>query len=106
VRARAGAPGQISLAWAVPVSSGGSQSPTNYVVYRSTNGFGFGNPISVGNVTSYTISNLTAGASYYFRAAAANAGGESMPSETVGCRLALTNGAPRVFGQPAARRGC
>lgn len=97
LRAIAGPNGQIGLAWTAPVSSGGSQSPTNYILYRSTNGFGFGNPISVGNVTSYTISNLTTGVDYYFRVTAANAGGESMPSETVGCRAATTNNAPRVL---------
>lgn len=97
LRAIAGSNGQISFAWNVPVSSGGSQNPTNYILYRSTNGFGFGNPISVGNATSYTISNLTAGVDYYFRVTAANAGGESMPSETVGCRAAPTSNAPRVL---------
>ncbi len=97
LRAIANSSGQVSLAWTQPVSSGGSQSPTNYVIYRSTNGLGFGEPISAGNVISYTVSNLTAGVEYYFRVTAANAGGESMPSETVGCRVALTNGAPRVL---------
>jgi hypothetical protein len=97
LRASAGTNGQIGLAWAAPVSNGGSQSPTNYILYRSTNGFGFGNPVSVGNVTSYTVSNLTAGVDYYFRVTAANAGGESMSSETVGCRAATTNNAPRVL---------
>jgi hypothetical protein len=97
LRALAGTNGQMALAWTAPVSSGGSQSPTNYILYRSTNGLGFGNPISVGNVTSCTVSNLTAGVDYYFRVTAANAGGESMPSEAVGCRAALTNAAPRVL---------
>lgn len=97
LRAIAGTNGQISFAWTAPVSSGGSQSATNYILYRSTNGFGFGNPVSVGNVTSYTVSNLTTGVDYYFRVTAANAGGESMPSETVGCRAATTNNAPRVL---------
>ncbi len=97
LRALAGTNGLINFAWTAPVSSGGSQNPTNYVLYRSTNGFGFGNPVSVGNVTSYTVSNLTAGVDYYFRVTAANAGGESMPSETVGCRAGTTNNAPRVL---------
>lgn len=97
LRAISGTNGQINFAWTAPVSSGGSQSPTNYILYRSTNGFGFGNPISLGNVTSYTASNLTSGVDYYFRVTAANAGGESMPSETVGCRAATTNNAPRVL---------
>lgn len=97
LRAAAGTNGQINFAWTAPVTSGGSQSPTNYVLYRSTNGFGFGNPVSVGNVTSYTASNFTAGVDYYFRVTAVNAGGESMASETIGCSLATTNNAPRVL---------
>lgn len=97
VRAVADGNGQINLAWAVPVVQGGSQAPTNYVIYRSANGYGFGNPISVGNRTAYTISNLTTDVDYYFRVTAANAGGESMPSETVGCRAAASPDAPRVL---------
>ena len=97
VRAIAGTNGQIALAWAAPVNLGGSQNPTNYIIYRSTNGYGFGNPVFAGNVTGFTISNLTAGLDYYFRVSAQNAGGESMPSEVVGCRTGLTNGAPRVL---------
>jgi len=97
LRAIAGSNEVINFAWNVPVSSGGSQSPTNYVLYRSTDGFGFGNPVSVGNTTSYALSNLTAGVDYYFRVTAANAGGESMPSESVGCRLGTTNSASRVL---------
>lgn len=84
--------GNITLTWAAPTSSGGSQSPTNYVIYRSADGYGFGNPVSVGNVTTYTVTNLPANTDHYFRIAAANAGGESMPSETVGCRVSSTNG--------------
>lgn len=90
-RAIAGTNGQIALAWTAPVNLGGSQNPTNYVIYRSTNGYGFGNPVSVGNVTSYTITNLPANTDFYFRVSAANAGGESMPSEVVGCRASSSN---------------
>src|SRR5690606_7560483 len=88
LRAIAGVDGTIALTWSAPVNSGGSQPPTNYIVYRSTNGYGFGQPISVGNIASFTVSNLTAGVDYYFRVTASNTGGESMPSETVGCRIA------------------
>ena len=97
LRAIASTNGQIVFAWTAPVSSGGSQSPTNYILYRSTNGFGFGDPISIGNVTSTTVTNLPAGTDFYFRVTASNAGGESMPSETVGCRAGTTNNAPRVL---------
>ena len=66
-RARAGTNGEITLEWAVPVRLGGSQNPTNYVIYLSTNGYGFGNPLMVGNVTNYTITGLPADTDYYFR---------------------------------------
>src|SRR6185503_14925309 len=75
---------------------GGSGAPTNYVIYRSTNGYGFGNPISVGNITNYTITNLAPNIDYYFQVAAANAGGQSFPSGVVGCRAVTTN-APKVL---------
>ena len=42
--------GQIALAWAAPVNWAGARSPTNYIIYRSTNGYGFGNPVLAGNV--------------------------------------------------------
>jgi hypothetical protein len=97
LRAVAGTNGQMHFAWTPPVSSGGSQAATNYILYQSTNGIGFGQPVSVGNVTSFTVSNLTAGVTYYFRLSAVNAGGESMPSETVGCRAGASPATPRVL---------
>ncbi len=96
-RAIAGTNGHIVLAWTAPVALGGSQNPTNYFIYRSTNGYGFGNPISVGNVTSFTISNLVADTDYYFRITASNTGGESMPSEVVGCRAPSVSNLPRIL---------
>ncbi len=89
--------GHVTLSWTPPVSLGGSQNPTNYIIYQSTNGYGFGNPISVGNVTSFTITSLPPDTNFYFRVSASNAGGESMPSEVVGCRAAPAVGAPRVL---------
>ena len=96
VRAAGAADGSITLNWAAPVSSGGSGAPTGYVIYRSTNGYGFGNPITTSNVTSSKITGLASGVDYYFRVAAMNAGGESMPSEVVGCR-ALSGNTARVL---------
>ncbi len=93
----ANAKGQVELSWAAPASLGGSQPPTNYVVYRSSDGRGFGEPVDVGNAASFTVTNLLPGLDHYFRVAAVNAGGESMPSEVAGCRMAPTNGAPRVL---------
>src|SRR4029077_7983394 len=79
--ASVGTNGNISLSWAAPTNMIGSQSPTNYIIYRSTNGYGFGNPLSVGNVTTFTVTGLAPNIDYYFRFSAINAGGESMPSE-------------------------
>jgi hypothetical protein len=78
----------IVVSWSAPVAQGNSGAATNYLVYRSTDGYGFGSPVSTSgaNTTSLAISNLAADADYYFRVAAVNAGGESFPSETVGCR--------------------
>jgi hypothetical protein len=87
----------VSLAWAAPVSVANSGAPTNYVIYQSTNGYGFGNPISVGYVTNFAVSNLIAGQDYYFRVAAANAGGESFPSAVVGCRPPQTSASTKAL---------
>ena len=97
VRALGSPNGLITLAWAAPVSVAGSGAPTNYLIYQSTNGYGFGNVISAGTLTNFTITNLPAGVDYYFRIAAANAGGESLPSEVVGCRAPAAVGSTKVL---------
>ena len=89
--------GFITLTWSTPVSVANSGAPTNYVIYQSTNGWGFGNPISVGTATNFTITNLASGVDYYFRICAANVGGESLPSAVVGCRAPTSNGMVKVL---------
>jgi hypothetical protein len=96
VRAIGDSGGNIALAWAVPVSVANSGAPTNYIIYQSTNGYGFGNAISAGNVTNFVITSVMPGVDYYFRVSAANAGGESFPSEVVGC-CTSSNGAAKVL---------
>ena len=88
--------GGIRISWASPGSGGGSA--TGYRVYSSTNGYGFGAPILVpsGVATSLTVSNLPGDVALYFRVAAVNSGGESMPSETAGCRRS-SGGEARVL---------
>jgi hypothetical protein len=85
------------LNWSAPVSVGGSGTPTGYVVYRSTDGRGFGNPLVLGNVTSTTLTGLPTGTALFFRVAATNAGGESFPSETATCRLPTAGQSIRVL---------
>jgi len=111
--------GTVAISWtAPPVLSAVGDEPTGYVVYRSTNGRGFGSPVSVagGGTTSASISGLTAGQTYYLQVAATNAGGESPASETVAVRVGTpsvllvhgydrydTGNAPEIF--PASNLG-
>ncbi len=97
VRAIGSTNGVVALAWNPPVSVANSGTPTNYIVYQSTNGYGFGSPTFVGNATNYTATNLLAGQDYYFRIAAANAGGESFPSEVAGCRPPQFSVSPKAL---------
>jgi hypothetical protein len=97
VRAQGVSDGSIILNWDAPVSVAGSGAQTGYVIYRATNGYGFGNPVMVSNVTTWRITGLTTNADHYFRIAAVNSAGESMPSEVVGCRAPTATPAPRVL---------
>lgn len=89
----------ITVSWSAPVSGAGSSAPTGYVVYRSTDGFGFGNPVSVttAGTTSLTLTNIPVDTTLYFRVAAVNAGGESFPSESVGCRISSVAAEPSIL---------
>lgn len=81
--------GDVQLQWTAPLSDGARGDPaTGYVIYQSTDGYGFGSPIVLGNVTSSTLTGLPAGEVRYFRVAARNAGGESMPTEVLAVRRA------------------
>ena len=79
----------VVVSWFAPVAQGGSGAVGGYIIYQSTNGYGFGNPVAVGNATAFTLTNLLANRDYFFRVAATNSGGQSMPSETVACRISL-----------------
>ena len=98
VRALATAEG-VRVSWSPPIAQGGSGTPTGYVVYQSTDGYGFGNPITVSGsgTVSLLVTNLDVDTDYYFRVAAVNAGGESLPSETVGCRRAANPLSSRIL---------
>jgi hypothetical protein len=115
--------GNVIIGWEAPLFDGArGDAATGYVVYQSDNGFGFGDPIDVGNTLSYTVPDLAVGATRYFRVAAVNAGGESMPSEVIAARrtgpapadILIVNGFDRLrrqnnvlqlFTQPAFYAG-
>ena len=115
--------GNVTLSWVAPLVDGArGDAATGYVVYQSSNGYGFGNPIILGNVLTTTISGVPVGETRYFRIAATNAGGESMPSEVLAVRrpdtgtanILIVNGFDRLrrqinptttFTQPPAYAG-
>ncbi len=123
VRAEVAGNGDVVVSWEPPLSDGARGDPASgYVVYQSPNGYGFGDPIVLGDVLSTTIPDLPVGETRYFRVAATNDGGESMPSEvlavrksaTVAEKLLIVNGFDRLrrqinpiqtFTQPPAYAG-
>ncbi len=82
--------GAVTVSWAMPArdaASGGQ--PQGFILYTSTDGQGFGNPLSVpgAGATNKVITNLNAGATIFFRVCATNAGGESLDSAVAGARV-------------------
>lgn len=99
VMARNSAPGQVTVSWQpAPVDGVGGHAPAGFVVYRSGDGYGFAEPIEVsgGSATSTIVTGLTPGSVVFFQVAAVNAGGESLPSETLGVRV-TAGGTPPVL---------
>ena len=87
--------GAVVLTWQPPVSDlAHGDLATGYVIYQSRNGYGFGDPVVVGNVLTATISGVPVGETRYFRVAATNPGGESMPSAVLALRRPAQGTAP------------
>ena len=87
---------QVALAWTAPSESGGS-AVTGYRVERSTdNGSTWSTVVAdTGSTsTSYTVTGLTNGTSYAFRAAAVNAAGTGSTSATASVIPRTTPGRP------------
>lgn len=85
--------GAVTVAWEAPPYDSGDgllgHAATGYRVYRSLDGFGFGDGVELagGATTSWVDSTVTATATYYYRVTATNAGGESFPTETLAVRV-------------------
>jgi large repetitive protein len=95
---------QVALSWVAPVNNGGSPI-TDYLVAYSTNGSTW-SVFSDGTstATSATVTGLTNGVPYYFRVAAANAGGAgayaTLASTVTPVSVAMTP--TRVVGTPGS----
>jgi hypothetical protein len=108
VRALHNGTGGVVIAWDPPLTGEAyGDAADGYRVYRSTNGYGFDGGLDVGNVIATTLLDVPAETTTYFRVAAYNTGGESMPTETVAVRRAdsglarflIVNGFDRVSRQ-------
>jgi len=71
--------GTATLSWTAPTTNSDGSSLTDLAGYKVYVGTASGNyqaPVTVGKVTSYTLSNLTDGGTYYFAVSAYNTSGE------------------------------
>ena len=87
---------QVTLSWAAPASDGGSPV-SGYIVYQGTSPGGeTGAPVNGSLVTgtSYTVTGLTNGTTYYFKVSAVNAVGQSPPSAEASAVPVTVPGAP------------
>ncbi len=84
--------GHIILKWSPPSSDGGSYIE-HYKIYRGTSAGGEDeSPIAtIGNLSTYTDTNLTLGFSYYYRVRAVNAIGEGAFSIEVSADLSSSS---------------
>lgn len=85
VEAHTTAAGEAVVSWVAPLTDAGGlygDAATGYRLYRSRDGRGFDDGASVSG-TSVTLTGLTPGETVYLRLTAVNAGGESLPSETL-----------------------
>jgi fibronectin type 3 domain-containing protein len=90
---------QVTLSWTAPASDGGAKL-TGYVIDEGTSpDRAPGTPVagSPVNATSYTVTGLTKGSTYYFTVAAVNAAGQGPASAKVAATLPE---APRAFTAP------
>jgi len=87
IRAETAGLGSVTVTWDTPAANTyNGDAATGYMVYGSTDGYGFdgGTFVAGGGSTSHTFNGLdTDEGAYYFKVAAVNAGGEGKASEVV-----------------------
>ena len=93
---------QITLSWAPPSSNGGS-AITSYTINYGTSSTSLTSNVAAGNVTSYTVTGLTNGQTYYFDVQAVNAAGAGSASSIASATP--TNNIPSAPSSPTATPG-
>lgn len=92
--------GVARLTWTTPPYDTGEDffgdPADHYRVYTSTNGYGFDNG-TIADDTEFVIEGLPTTRPTYFRVAAVNEGGESLPSETLAVLPDVEEGVPRML---------
>jgi MYXO-CTERM domain-containing protein len=87
-------PRTLRISWRPPAADpAGGGAPTSYRVYLSDHGYGFDDGVLVSG-ESLVLDGLPRAALRFVRVAAVNDGGESMPTEVVGARVAASGAAP------------
>jgi hypothetical protein len=92
--------GQVRVAWrSPPTDTLGlvGDAATGYRVYTSSDGLGWSNGLPA-STTAYTLTGLSAGQLLFVRVTAANDGGESFSTETLGVRVGESPGVLLVNG--------
>ncbi len=84
--------GAVQVCWSAAESTSSAGEASAYRVYQSTDGRAFDEGLAVVG-TCTTLEERSPGESIYLRVSASNAGGESLPSEVVGARVASSRGA-------------
>ncbi len=100
-----GGVGSVVLTWSAPASNGGS-AVTGYNVYRGTTAGGESTVAVASNVTGtgFTDTGLSNGTTYFYKVAAVNAVGPSVPVERGVCDSG--GGGDRAFGADRADGHC
>ncbi|MBA3485497.1 MAG: LEPR-XLL domain-containing protein, partial [Pirellulales bacterium] len=119
VRAVSAASGEVTVSWSAGPTGVFGQVATGFMIYASTNGYGFdgGTLVAGGGTTTATLSGYDPALPYYFKVVAVNAGGESKASEVMAVvanggvqRVLIVNGFDRFertqnFRYPYAHTG-
>jgi hypothetical protein len=107
--AATGSNARVALSWSAPSSNGGA-AITGYNVYEGTTAGGESttpvNGTTLIGATSYTVTGLTNGTTYYLEVSAVNGVGESAKSAEMFATPATTPGAPQsLTARQATSRG-